>query len=497
MALWLERRLTRTSTAQIIRASAHQTPTGAVPSAITRHNATNQNTVTALRSPLRKRRGGSVGAGRPAVPPNPPPVDHAADAGAAASLPAATATVPAIAAAASVTAPVTVTPLAYQVAVDIPCLTRDTGLFVTDAHVLRSLCSHSADDAHPGLTFWMLLPPDFPLTAAVPIRPPHYALLATRTDQAFHMPVVPFDLPARDCTELGLVGTQLYTPKKRKRGEVDTIERAGVLELVRVPHASRRHSQSNVVWIVYHKDMEEFTAWQTAEWFELSEAEQIACAIRSPFNPHRFAFDPANLCVLVPEIDFPGFSAPSWYVKMLGSFFCLHVEQLFAPFYNIRYEGSTTWWVVRTEDREKLEKYIVTRARQWYNVPVSVQLSKVEEDALAGLLYTKHVVFHPSDLVAAGIRVTKVVQLAAQWWSGWVMRCISVCVPCQLTTSDRGGRLRPAAVSTRQSTSYRCSGWAMGCCDTPSGCSGCSGRGSQCNAMAACGRRDCSTCALL
>ena len=308
--------------------------------------------VRVICSKCRKRRGGSVGAERPAVPPNPPPVDHAADAGAAASLPAATATVPAIAAAASVTAPVTVTPLAYQVAVDIPCLTRDTGLFVTDAHVLRSLYSHSADDAHPGLTFWMLLPPDFPLTAAVPIRPPHYALLATRTDQAFHMPVVPFDLPARDCTELGLVGTQLYTPKKRKRGEVDTIERAGVLELVRVPHASRRQSQRSVVWIVYHQDMEEFTAWQTAEWFELSEAEEIACAIRSPFNPHRFAFDPANLCVLVPEIDFPGFSAPSWYVKMLGSFFCLHVEQLFAPFYNICYEGSTTWWVVRTEDRE-------------------------------------------------------------------------------------------------------------------------------------------------
>ena len=90
---------------------------------------------------------------------------------------------------------------------------------------------------------------------------------------------------------------------------------------------------------------------------------------------------------------------------------CMHTTGC-APCYSNSYEGSTTWWVVRTEDREKLEKYIVTRARQWYNVPVSVQLSKVEEDALAGLLYTKHVVFHPSDLVAAGIRVTKVVQVA-------------------------------------------------------------------------------------
>ena len=63
-----------------------------------------------------------------------------------------------------------------------------------------------------------------------------------------------------------------------------------------------------------------------------------------------FALDSANLCSLVPDIRFSGFSSPSWYVKTPGSFFCLHVEQLFAPFYNLCYEGSTTWWVVRTED---------------------------------------------------------------------------------------------------------------------------------------------------
>ena len=108
------------------------------------------------------------------------------------------------------------------------------------------------------------------------------------------LPSVPFDLPARDCAQHGIVG-KLYTPKKRKRGEVDTIERAGVLELVRVPHASCRQSADDVVWMVYHQDMEEFTAWQTAEWFELSEQEQTAYAIRSPFSPHRVALDPANL----------------------------------------------------------------------------------------------------------------------------------------------------------------------------------------------------------
>lgn len=68
----------------------------------------------------------------------------------------------------------------------------------------------------------------------------------------------------------------------------------------------------------------------------------------SPFNPNLFCRDPnTNLCCLMLFYSFPGFTSASWYVKTDGSFFCMHVEQLFAPFYNLCYEGSTTWWVVK------------------------------------------------------------------------------------------------------------------------------------------------------
>ena len=88
----------------------------------------------------------------------------------------------------------------------------------------------------------------------------------------------------------------------------------------------------------------------------------------------------------------------------------MHVEQLFAPFYNICYEGSTTWWVVHRDDRQKLDEYLTRRAMQWYGVPDDVQLTDAEYAAIKGLLYTKAVVFHPDDVVAARVRLTRVVQ---------------------------------------------------------------------------------------
>jgi hypothetical protein len=166
---------------------------------------------------------------------------------------------------------------------------------------------------------------------------------------------------------------------------------------------------------MYHKDIERFSAWETSKFDKVKQvAVQQAIAFPSPFNPHRFALDPTNLCSLMPDHFFRGFSSPSWYVKQPGSYFCMHVEQLFAPFYNLCYEGGTTWWIVHDEDRLRLDEYVIARAREWYDLPADVQLSRVEQDAVRGLLYTKHVVFHPEDLIAAGIRLTEITQTAGQ-----------------------------------------------------------------------------------
>ena len=63
----------------------------------------------------------------------------------------------------------------------------------------------------------------------------------------------------------------------------------------------------------------------------------------------------------------------------VGLLLCMHVEQLFAPFYNLCYEGSTTWWVVRREDREALNQYVVARAKRWYGVDEGEGLTGEEE----------------------------------------------------------------------------------------------------------------------
>ena len=83
-------------------------------------------------------------------------------------------------------------------------------------------------------------------------------------------------------------------------------------------------------------------------------------------------------------------------------------------FYNLCYAGGTTWWVVQDADRDRFDEYVVAQARDWYRVPTDVQLSKAEQEAMRGLLYTKHVVLHSEDLAAAGIRLTEIAQAAGQ-----------------------------------------------------------------------------------
>ena len=46
------------------------------------------------------------------------------------------------------------------------------------------------------------------------------------------------------------------------------------------------------------------------------------------------------------------------------------------------------------------------------HVPVDEELSETEAEAVAGLLFTKCVVFHPDDLLRAGVRLTEVEQAA-------------------------------------------------------------------------------------
>jgi hypothetical protein len=292
-------------------------------------------------------------------------------------------------------------------------------LFTTHFIVLEAL--YSPHSAHPGLTFWSLDHAGFPLTAAAALRPPHFNSIRSTPATTYHMPVVPFNLPDHSEVVEGELPSQyrrrgLRKTSKRLSGNVDSKsdnddDDDDVLCDVKESHQPPLKKPRMVM---YQKDNEQFSAWQSPVDTSLSvPLLETTVPIYSPFNTHLFSLEPTNLCSLMSDFPFHGFSSPSWYVKEPGSFFCQHVEQLFAPFYNICYEGSTTWWVVRREDREVLDQYLVKRAKQWYGVSEGVDLSYEEERAVEGLLLTKAVVFHPDDVAEAGVRLSKVKQVAS------------------------------------------------------------------------------------
>ena len=328
-------------------------------------------------------------------------------------------------------------------------------LFITDSAVLNDLYCDST--AHPGLSYWQLDTTDHPSTGLQ--RPPHLKNDAANSrTTTYRMPVVPFDLPSADSTEVGTA--QRLFEKNTSAAGTATDERvmSGVLELVkeRPMAAEGRHTQEEVnssrdgpTVVTYQKDIERHSAWQKPSFIELKRERQLNDVFPSPFNPHRFALSVLSLLYLLPRLLFLGFAVPSWYVKTAGSFFCLHVEQLFAPFYNLCYEGSTTWYVVRGEDRERLNAYIVERAKQWYGVPDSGVLSEAEGKAVQGLLYTKRVLFHPDDLVAAGIHLTKVVQRPGQ-----VVLGRGDCVHFGLTTVPADRELHKNARSVNEAVNF-------------------------------------------
>ena len=287
--------------------------------------------------------------------------------------------------------------------------------FTSRREVLDAL--YSIHSPHPGLSFWSLDSAEFPLTAQpAQLRPPYYNEIHLSPAYTYPMPVVPFNLP-----DTG-TGEEEKLPDVYRRTAAEQLNTADVLSHVRegVKRLSKFDTEK-VVTTLYQKDNEGFSGWQRET--KRKKASPLPSPLSlslppskpniwSPYNTHLFSSHPYNLCSLMLDWTFAGFSSPSWYSKVDGSFFCMHVEQLFAPFYNICYEGSTTWYVIHREDRAQFDEYIVKRAREWYGVGEDVALTDREREAIKGLLYTKQVVFHPDDVRKAGIRVTQVEQSA-------------------------------------------------------------------------------------
>ena len=264
--------------------------------------------------------------------------------------------------------------------------------FIVQPSVLAELYDTQTAQ-HPGLTLWTPAARDWPTTAAFGLSPAHIAELESDSAVSYLMCVVPFDLDTYSRTVEG------KPEVTREQAELD------VLEAVRERVASRKSSRE-AIEVAYQKDNEDFQGWQQLEKNESPDEQRL---VMSAFNPTRFARHSYNLISLMPHFDFAGFARSSWYWKQPGSYFCLHVEQLYAPFYNVCYVGSTTWYAIQRVDFVRLREYVVKRALKYYGVEWD-WLTEDDRAAVIGLLYTKKCMFHPSDLVACGIQVTLVRQ---------------------------------------------------------------------------------------
>ena len=167
-----------------------------------------------------------------------------------------------------------------------------------------------------------MLPTDFHRTTSFDnLKPTYYYKLAGDKLTTGHMPLTPFALPRRKKTELALED-ELWPPPSRVTVVVSQTCRRGWTDegYTGISEWERRSRCKLSMARSMRRSM-------APRW----KKTQLSALVPSALTPHRFSFDPTNLCSLMPDHGFPSFSSPSLYEKTPDSFCCLHVEQLFAP----------------------------------------------------------------------------------------------------------------------------------------------------------------------
>ena len=120
------------------------------------------------------------------------------------------------------------------------------------------------------------------------------------------------------------------------------------------------------------------------------------------------------LRLLRPEQRCSGFDTPSYYLKLPESFFRMHCEQLFAPFYNYCWQGCTIWYAVMEEDRVALEKYLAAMVARKFDIDLHQLWKENDTGLLWALVYSRQLFLDPFDLQASGVPVHRVEQAAGQ-----------------------------------------------------------------------------------
>jgi hypothetical protein len=130
-----------------------------------------------------------------------------------------------------------------------------------------------------------------------------------------------------------------------------------------------------------------------------------------------FMNDRRNLLIIQPRVQrrFSGFLTAFTYCKFSGSFFCAHVEQLFAPFYNSARRAARPGGRRRDLVRGAagrlggLERFFVLYAAAHYKLNHDA-ISADERALLLALMYAKRAFIDPRLMMACGIRVLHIEQ---------------------------------------------------------------------------------------
>jgi JmjC domain, hydroxylase len=256
---------------------------------------------------------------------------------------------------------------------------------------------YDSSSPHRGIAVWRVQPADDPLVCREGERPSQLHSLLTQPSRVYFMAWTEFNMPDKD----------------RYPGDGDEVRSFVQLYEQSMTHArpvgAQRFAQwrsdgSNIELIPYMKDMEDHDIWGEID---------SSTPIRHFLNTKLFKNDSLNLLRLLSDTGparFPGFVTPSCYCKSSGSFFCCHVEQLHAPFYNFCLKGSTTWWAVVKADWSKFAALFIHRVKAFYPLFSSRNMTAEEDSLLLSLLYAKRALINPQHILEAGIRVFQVVQ---------------------------------------------------------------------------------------
>jgi hypothetical protein len=172
----------------------------------------------------------------------------------------------------------------------------------------------------------------------------------------------------------------------------------------------------------------------------------------NPYNQLMFTGHPSSAYRLtLPTCDVaPGLETPYFYVKCDQDFFRCHSEQNGNDFLHHCLRGSTQWYLVSSDDREKFFEVVTEFLLEYLEVPVDLRFGLKASGAARMarvLFYSKNLMMPPAYLRDAGIPVAEVTLNAGEVlmvrgnWIHWGLNLSACSIGAAINYEDEFGML--------------------------------------------------------